>query len=69
MGIIMHASVNSYKFKWNFIDKISVYFLAHSKLEFSFYSVTIICIISIKLFLLSGFLLPGISSLVKSSPG
>lgn len=65
MDVILPASV--IKFKWNFIYKISLYFLAHSRLEFSFYSVIINCIISRKLFLFSAFFLSGIASLVKSS--
>lgn len=65
MDATLPASV--IKFKWNFIYKISVYFLAHSRLEFSFYSVIINCIISRKLFLFSVFFLSGIASLVKSS--
>lgn len=54
MGIIIFASVNGYKFKWDDVYKISVHFLAHKKLEFNFYSVTTIYIISSKSFLLSG---------------
>lgn len=51
----MPTSMSGYKFKWDAIYKISVHCLAHSKLEFNFYSITIVCMNSSKSFLLSGF--------------